>query len=623
MMEVLVKRRDAIRDIIVDRVAAYRLVVAFLVLNVPLILLILMRDAGTEDLTWLSWFYVSNLAFGYYGLPLLAIVTAIFFLLVPVRRLAVAASGLAVVLFICFLFLDSYVYGIFKFHIDPFWMEFAVRDYDSLGVTRMTLIAVCAMLLGVAVVETGIFSLASRFATRKGLVRTFLALAVLAFAVSQTLHVVTYERNDRRITSLTPRLPAYMPVISHRHAEKYGDLLPLGDAGPERDDGDGAGAPMRYPLTALRFEAPRAEKPPNIVFLLIESWRADAFDEVTTPRMFAFGRRSSVCLNHLSSGNQTTCGLFGLFYGLHPTYWPAVKANSASIDNPVLIDVLKSRGYEFGIFAKSNFDRHKIAATMFNGIEIHETFSGRTIPEQDMDMADQLMKFMEEKALTGTPFMTLVFFKSSHAPYEYPSDRAIFGGTKNVGLALKKNTDPAPFLKDYRNSLHFVDSIAGAILDTLEALGELDRTIVVITTDHAESFNEQGSNFWGHGSNFTENQVHVPFVLHAPGRAPARIERRTSHIDLAPTLLEDYFGCASDASEYSNGRNLFDESRAPRPLVIGSYVSHAYVFGDDVYEIMLPYSRRYKLNDLRAEASPPPSDMLKTVMSETSRFLKH
>jgi hypothetical protein len=192
-----------------------------------------------------------------------------------------------------------------------------------------------------------------------------------------------------------------------------------------------------------------------------------------------------------------------------------------------------------------------------------------------------------------------------------------------VGLTLKKTTDPAPFLNDYRNSLHFVDSIAGAILDELDTLGVLDRTIVVITTDHGESFNEQGSNFWGHGSNFTENQVRVPFVIHAPGRPPMRIARRTSHIDLAPTLLRDYFGCTSDANEYSNGRNLFDETNEPRPFVIGSYVSHAFIFGDDVYEIMLPYSRRYKLNDLRTEASPPQPALLKTVMNETNRFLNH
>jgi membrane-anchored protein YejM (alkaline phosphatase superfamily) len=145
--------------------------------------------------------------------------------------------------------------------------------------------------------------------------------------------------------------------------------------------------------------------------------------------------------------------------------------------------------------------------------------------------------------------------------------------------------------------------------------------LVVVTTDHAESFNEQQSNFWGHGSNFTANQIHVPFILHAPGRAPERVERRTSHIDLAPTLLQDYFGCEADASVYSNGRSLFDESPAPRPLVIGSYVSHAFLFGDDVYEIMLAYTKKYKLNDLHAEASPPPPDMLKTVMGETNRFL--
>ncbi|MDD4857107.1 MAG: sulfatase-like hydrolase/transferase, partial [Candidatus Krumholzibacteria bacterium] len=341
----------------------------------------------------------------------------------------------------------------------------------------------------------------------------------------------------------------------------------------------------------------------------------------TTPNIFALGRESSVLLNHLSSGNQTTCGIFGLFYGLHPTYWTAVKANSASIDNPILIDVLKKRGYAFGIFARSNFERHKIKDTIFNGIEVHEEFAGRTIPEQDMDMNRQIIGFMEDQARLGKPFMALAFYKSCHAPYEYPREHAIFGDTKNVGLTLTGDTDPAPYLNDYHNAVHFVDALAGEIIDGLKALGVLERTVVVVTTDHGESFNEGGANFWGHGSSFTQDQIKVPMILHAPGRPPQRIELRTSHIDLAPTLLHDYFGCTSDVREYSNGRNLFDGTQGQRPLVIGSYVTHAFVFGDDVYEILPAYTKKYKLNDVREAASQPPADALKTVMDEINRFI--
>jgi membrane-anchored protein YejM (alkaline phosphatase superfamily) len=90
---------------------------------------------------------------------------------------------------------------------------------------------------------------------------------------------------------------------------------------------------------------------------------------------------------------------------------------------------------------------------------------------------------------------------------------------------------------------------------------------------------------------------------------------------LAPTLLHDYFGCTSDVRDYSNGRNLFDGTQGLRPLVIGSYVSHAFVFGDDVYEILRAYAKKYKLDDIGREASPPAPDMLKAVMDDINRFV--
>ncbi|MDD4857906.1 MAG: DUF3413 domain-containing protein, partial [Candidatus Krumholzibacteria bacterium] len=277
----------SVRAVLAKGFGSYRLMIAVLILNIPLILLILMRDVGAGDLTWLTWLYISNLALGYYGLPLLVVITLLFLLLVPLHRVAAVGSGVVVVLFIYYLILDSYVFGIFKFHIDPFWMEFALKDYDSLGVPRSTLFAALAMLPGVAVVELGMFALASRFAAVKRMALVFPLFVILAFAVSQALHIVTYERNDQRITSLTPCLPVYMPITSHGEAVKYGSLLPLDEADSFEETDGSVGASMRYPLGALRFDAPHGARPPNIVIIMLESWRYDAFDEKTTPNIFA------------------------------------------------------------------------------------------------------------------------------------------------------------------------------------------------------------------------------------------------------------------------------------------------------------------------------------------------
>jgi membrane-anchored protein YejM (alkaline phosphatase superfamily) len=113
---------------------------------------------------------------------------------------------------------------------------------------------------------------------------------------------------------------------------------------------------------------------------------------------------------------------------------------------------------------------------MFNGIEGHEEFSGRTIPDEDTDMTRQVIRFVEQQVQGGKPFMALAFYKSCHAPYEYPPEHAIFGDTRNAGMALAGVTDPAPYLNDYRNAVHFVDALSGEIIDRLKTLSRRTRS---------------------------------------------------------------------------------------------------------------------------------------------------
>ena len=115
------------------------------------------------------------------------------------------------------------------------------------------------------------------------------------------------------------------PVVSQKNAARYGDLVTMG-LEPDETVSAAANASLQYPLREVR-SAPGGR--PNIVLLLLESWRYDMMDATVTPNTWALAQRSSQFLHHLSSGNSTPCGVFGLFYGIHPTYWSAVKANNA------------------------------------------------------------------------------------------------------------------------------------------------------------------------------------------------------------------------------------------------------------------------------------------------------
>jgi len=591
------------------------------VLNVPVVCAIMARNLEGVDFTGLTGLYAVCVMAGYYMLPMLLVTTLVHLLLIAAGRLAAFVNGALIAVFVFYLLLDTFVYDLVKFHIDLFWLDYIIEDYEGLGLPESTLYTALAGFAAVVALEVGIHLLARRIRPGIRLAAAATALLVAAFAVSQVMHIAAYERNDSRVTSLTPHFPLYVPFTSHRNAVKYGDLLPIGEDAPAAAEGESAHRSLHYPLGEVAYAAPPGGAPPNFLFILLESWRFDVMDETVSPRMAALARRSQVFTRHLSSGNQTTCGIFSLFYGLHPTYWPAVKANATSIDNPVLIDALVANDYTFGIFARSKFRRHKIADTIFRGMTITEDFGGRTVQDFDATMNEQAIAFMDEQSDQGNPYFCFIFYKSSHFNYCYPEEHRIFQPSRNMKMGfVNEKTDPGPYLNDYCNAVHYVDALLGDILDRLEARGELDDTVIVLTTDHGEAFNDNRSNSWGHGSSYTQYQIRVPLILHLPGREPRRIERRTCHIDLPGTLLQEIFGCTTDDSLYTNGRNLFTGEDTVRPLVIGSYFNHAFVIEDDVYEIFPMYTRKYKLHDVNRKASPPPTGLLRVVMEEMNRF---
>ncbi len=107
-----------------------------------------------------------------------------------------------------------------------------------------------------------------------------------------------------------------------------------------------------------------------------------------------------------------------------------------------------------------------------------------------------------------------------------------------------------------------VDHHIGRLLAWLSESGQLDETLVIVTSDHGEML---GDRFmWGKASPF-EPAWHVPLIVRDPRRrasAGAVVEAFTESIDLAPTIL-DWLGLAPPAA--FDGRSLlpFLEGRTP------------------------------------------------------------
>jgi hypothetical protein len=166
----------------------------------------------------------------------------------------------------------------------------------------------------------------------------------------------------------------------------------------------------------------------------------------------------------------------------------------------------------------------------------------------------------------------------------------------------------------------YVDGLVGDVISTLETSGILDSTIVIITSDHGEEFNDNKADYWGHASNFTGFQTRVPMIVFVPWEKPRQVSTLTMHVDIPPTILEEGLGCAHDEAAYTNGHDLFGPLAAERPVIVGSYVNYAVIIGDDVFSVFPMYLQQYKLWDINTRAGKPSGPLFRQAMDEMKRF---
>ncbi len=598
---------------------SYLRAVLVLALNAPIVALVLLCDVRDIQRNGTTLAYLAFVTLGYYALIPLVAITLAFSLSLLIRRLALLASGAVLALLIYYLVVDGIVSSIFKFHLDAFWLTHIFIDYDTMGIPPSVLAAALLLLVASAALQLGLLVLARRIRRPRRVALGFILAVLLCFFFSQAIHMVAYEKNQSQITALTPRLPLYFPLTWHRQASKYGTLLSWA-LGPSQSSAPQDPRGFRYPLRRPPCSSTSTKTPPNIVLLLLESWRYDAMNAAVSPSIDSLASRSSTFLRHFSSGNSTPTGVFGLFYGIHPTYWDAIKAQSGSIETPVFLDVLRSHGYALGLYSE-HFERHKINDTIFRGIAVHDSFAGPTPDARDADMTHQLEDFVSDAARRHRPFMAFAFFKSTHYSYYYPPAYARFRPYRKLNVAMAGNRSMIDsYLNDYRNSVYYVDALVGHIVRRLEALGLMDNTIIVVTGDHSEEFDDDGAGYWGHASNFTEYQTHVPMVMYVPGQPPRRVREVTTHVDVPTTLIQAICGCDRDARAYSNGLNLFGPLPNQRPVVVSSYVNHAFIFGDDVYAVFPMYVQRYTLYDVKVQPAGSHPNLVRVALEEITRF---
>ena len=87
----------------------------------------------------------------------------------------------------------------------------------------------------------------------------------------------------------------------------------------------------------------------------------------------------------------------------------------------------------------------------------------------------------------------------------------------------------------YANTSYF-DHWLGRLVGVLDETDQLDRTVVIVTSDHGDMLGDRGAWF---KMSFHERSARVPLVMAGPGiPAGITVPNVSSHLDLLPTLLD-------------------------------------------------------------------------------------
>ncbi len=503
----------------------------------------------------------------------------LFLLCVPFVRIGPRVLQLACIsvssVFSAFLCLDLLVYSQYRFHISPAMLELffgpAGREIFAFSTTTWVM-AGCAIVLLVGL-EWGATLLAKRYEIRPRTVLVVLVSWVVLFFTYNGLYAWGKFNMVPSIISQRAVLPLAAPFSLNRRLRKLGFE-------PKKDPyATPVAGTLSYPLAQLTCTLPSTPK--NVLILLVESWRADSFTPQIMPRLTKWAKQPHMTYfaNHLSGGNATEAGVFSLFYGLPYAYWNDFTSIQLP---PVLVSRAWEQNYAPAIYASGKLNSPTFHQNIFATVpNLRLESQGYAKWQRDENAIEDFETFLNTRN-PQQPFFGFIFLDATHGS-NYPPEDEVFTPAQQINyLLVNKNTDPAPYKNSYNNSVHFVDRMVDRILSDLQSRGLLENTFIIITGDHGQEINDTRHNFWGHNSNFSDYQTHVPLLVWNPDTASSTTRTyRTSHQDVPSTVLSHVYGCTNPASDYSIGQDLYDDT--PRPFsIISSYTKKAIRTGDEL-----------------------------------------
>jgi arylsulfatase A-like enzyme len=298
------------------------------------------------------------------------------------------------------------------------------------------------------------------------------------------------------------------------------------------------------------------QRRPNVLLITVDTLRADHLgaygsSAARTPNIDRLAREGSLFEQAAAPMPLTRPTHASILTARYPREHGVVN-NAISLPDAsrTLAEILRAEGYRTGAFvAVALLSAEAGFAQGFETYRAPTTSKQRPADEVVPEALDWLAGLPKNE-----PFFLWTHVFDPHLPYAPPAEYrdagelAVAGGIPEVSwpvlreIASRSGGDvPASVLRQakslYRGEIAYADHWIGRLLEEVDRLWGLDDTMVVLTADHGECF-EDGVYF-EHSDCLSQAALRVPLIVRYPPEfaGGARRSGQASSIDVAPTVL--------------------------------------------------------------------------------------
>ncbi|MEN8160010.1 MAG: sulfatase [Myxococcota bacterium] len=310
-------------------------------------------------------------------------------------------------------------------------------------------------------------------------------------------------------------------------------------------------------------DAGRSEPPSNLILISLDTLRADHLgcygrDRNTSPAIDALAAAGVRFADASATSPWTLPSHASMLTGLYPSsHGVRQRSHRLPEERVTLAESLAEHGYQtFAVVNSLSFGRRFAVLQGFGPEavtyipEILETGGGRLIVNSAPRIVEKAYERLDARD-AQRPFFLFLHFYDAHSDYtpqrSYRTrlvgdyDGEVTGSTDQllrIQEAGKTLSDAdVRFLRElYDAEIRELDDVLAGFFASLEARGRLQDTLIVLTSDHGEEFQEHGGLL--HGDTQYQEVLAVPLILRGPGIPRGRVVTEpVSLVDVVPTVL--------------------------------------------------------------------------------------